>query len=151
MKRRGFFKALASATAASSVAHASPIKKKYSPVSHPDEMEYGEFRLRWTGWKPNQYNDAFAGQWVARRLDGNTIRYGSGLHSDAIWSGFPGTVDYYQSGMKMNLCPIGEQCMLLDEFSAAGNPYENKEFLEKARGMALAELKDFIRKNHQCR
>lgn len=140
MKRRGFFTALAGAAAGT--AAAVPVKAEVDKFD--TGIDYLDFNISWTGWKPSAQFLEMVGQWVARPKDGKPIvstEYKWG--ADGIVSSFPGGVGYFNCGMHFDTCFREGQRDLVGH----GAWFENPDTLLKAQRHSLEALKKFIREN----
>jgi len=147
MKRRGFFRALTAAAAASGSALAATDKKDIK-LKYPDDLDYAGFNIKWTGWKPSMQSAEMAGQWVAKKANDEKIVCESHpWGADIIASSFPGIVSHYVSGDHFAISRSEKQRVFISKFNLP-NPWASEKFRIEARRMALDDLKDFIRSNH---
>lgn len=95
MNRRAFFKWIPFLPAAMLAIPGFDVKPSRDP--HYD-LEYGAYKLRFTGWKESQQHDNLVGQWIAYPKDPALLKRLESGESVSIYCSFPGKVEFYQPG-----------------------------------------------------
>jgi hypothetical protein len=141
MNRRQLMQSLIVAAPATAVAVATETQVQSIPISPTDQFKWHEWDIRWTGWKPLPYQDAYSGQWIAKPIgEGPLVEGPYGGPKRAVYGAFsstPGCVDWYWKGWQFNFDLQKDQILIEHDSSEAER--DQQKFL------ALRKLIDFLR------